>query len=74
MINATSELVSTGEVARRTNRSISGIKRLVDRGAIPPGVLITGSGRRVWRIEDLPAIERALNEDRRRKDLSLIHI
>lgn len=65
MTDTTLQLVSTGEVARRTNRSISGIKRLVDRGAIPPGVLITGSGRRVWRLEELPAIEEALKSSRR---------
>jgi len=67
MIDSTSELVSTGEVARRLNRSISGIKRLVDAGRIPPGVRITGSGRRVWRIEEMPAIEEALRKNSRRQ-------
>lgn len=59
-------LVSTGEVARRLGRSISGVKRLVSEGKIPPGLVITGSGRRVWRLEDLPAIEEALEQGRRK--------
>ena len=58
------QLLSTGEVARRTGRSLSGIKRLAQAGAIG-GITIIGSGRRVWRLEDLPAIKRALAHQER---------
>ena len=54
------ELISSGELARRLGRSVSGIKKLDREGRIPQALVIRGTGRRVWRLADLPAIERAL--------------
>jgi len=67
MSDSALNLMSTGEVARRLGRSISGVKKLVSDGRIPPGTVIAGSGRRVWRIEELPSIEQALREGSCRK-------
>jgi len=53
------ELVSTGELARRLGRSQAGVRQLEAQGLIPRSIMIIGSGRRVWRLEDVPAIERA---------------
>jgi hypothetical protein len=62
------ELVSTGELARRLGRSLSGVRKLEAQGRIPRSATIVGSGRKVWRLDDLPAIERALRENGQRKD------
>ena len=69
MIDTTEmELVSTGELARRLGRSQAGVRKLEQQGRIPRGTVILGSGRKVWRLEDLPAIEQALRENGPRKD------
>lgn len=60
------QLLSTGELARRLGRSLSGIKKLEARGHIPRGVVILGSGRKVWKLSDLPAIQEALAQRSRR--------
>jgi hypothetical protein len=61
------ELVSTGELARRLGRSLSGIRKLEAQGRIPRSTTIMGSGRKVWKLQDLPAIEEALRENSRRQ-------
>ena len=59
---ADSGLVSTGELARRLGRSQSGVRKLEKAGRIPPATVIVGSGRKVWPLADLAAIEEALRE------------
>lgn len=67
MINvAEMELVSTGELARRLGRSQAGVRKLEAQGRIPRGAVIIGSGHKVWRAADVPAIEQTLRENSRR--------
>ncbi|MDP9470072.1 MAG: hypothetical protein M3Q71_05305 [Chloroflexota bacterium] len=72
MSDPTAELISTGGLAQRLGCSISLLKKLDRTGRIAaPALRIERSGRRVWRVDDLPAIERQVSEllgDRRRKD------
>ncbi len=62
------ELVSTGYLARSLGRSQAGVRKLEAQGRIPRGVVILGSGRKVWHLADLPAIEQALRRGGLRKD------
>ncbi len=65
-IDTETALISSGELARRLSRSLSGVKKLEREGRIPPSIVILGSGRKVWPLRDLPAIEDALKNSRRR--------
>ncbi|MDP9354397.1 MAG: hypothetical protein M3R02_03800 [Chloroflexota bacterium] len=63
MTDATAELISTGGLAQRLGCSISLLKKLDATGQIAaPALRIEGSGRRVWRADDLPALERQVDE------------
>ena len=57
---ATLRLISTGEITKRTGASMSMIHRLITRGVVPEPIVLEGSGRFVWKLEDYPAIERAI--------------
>jgi len=54
------ELVSTAELARRLGYSQSNVLKLERGGHIPHGITVVGWGRRVWRSEDIPAIQESL--------------
>ena len=49
MTDQTTTLISTGGLARRLGYSVSNIKKLERRGRIPRGIVLEGSGRKVWR-------------------------
>ncbi|MDP9357334.1 MAG: hypothetical protein M3R02_19005 [Chloroflexota bacterium] len=59
-------LISTGGLAARLGVSVSLIKKLEREGIIVPGIVIEGSGRKVWRGEQLPAIQSQFDARRRR--------
>ena len=60
MGNEERTLLSTGALARRTNRSQSLIRLLVSSGEISPPLVLDGSGRHVWPAAMVPEVERAL--------------
>lgn len=59
MANA-GELLGTGDIADHTGYSRSGIKKLESLGVIPRALRVAGTGRRAWRSEDLPLIEKLI--------------
>ncbi len=59
-------LISTGGLAARLGVSVSLIKKLEREGIIAPGIVIEGSGRKVWRSGQLPAIQSQFDARRRR--------
>ncbi|MDP9470209.1 MAG: hypothetical protein M3Q71_06010 [Chloroflexota bacterium] len=64
-------LISSGGLAAHLGVSLSSIKAWEAAGRIAPALRISGSGRRAWRVTDLPVLERQVSEllgDRRRKD------
>ena len=65
MVNPTETLISTGGLAARLGVSTSLVKKLEREGVIVPGIVIEGSGRKVWRGEQFPAIQSQLEERRR---------
>ncbi len=60
-------LLSTGGLAARLGVSQSAVKLWERDGVIPAAVKVEGSGRRVWRLVDLPVIKRGLEERRDRR-------
>ena len=60
----TDGLVSTGGLAARLGVSVSGVKDWERRGVVPPGIVVEGSGRKVWRLSDLAAIRDQVNQRR----------
>ncbi len=60
------ELLSTGAVARRLGVSISLVARLEKQGVIPAGIVIEGSGRKVWRGDQFPVIRKQFDARRQR--------
>ncbi|MDP9473773.1 MAG: hypothetical protein M3Q71_24450 [Chloroflexota bacterium] len=69
--NEVPELISSGGLVSRFGVSLSTIKSWEAAGKIAPAIRVAGSGRRAWRVSDLPLIERQVSEllgDRRRKD------
>ena len=60
-------LLSTGTVARQVGLSVSGLKKAAREGRIPSAITIVGSGRRVWRAEDVPVVLAALQQGSQRK-------
>ena len=60
------DLLSSGAVARRLGLSLSGLRKLERRGAVPPSLRMAGLGRtwRVWPAADLAEIERAVEQYR----------
>ena len=54
------ELVSTAELARRLGYSQSNVLKLERGGYIPRGITVVGWGRRVWKAEDIPNMQEAL--------------
>ncbi len=64
-------LISSGGLATHLGVSLASVKSWEATGKIAPALRIEGSGRRAWRVSDLPLIERQVSEllgDRRRKD------
>ena len=55
------QLISTGFIARRCGVSTEAVKLWDRRGLIVPALKIEGTGRRVWRAEDLPLLETQIN-------------
>ncbi len=66
MADQTTTLISTGGLASRLGYSISNVKKLEKLGRIPAGIVIEGSGRKVWRAEDIEAIQEQLQARRRK--------
>ncbi len=69
--NETPGLISSGGLAARLEVSLASVKAWEAAGKIAPALRIEGSGRRAWRVSDLPLIERQVSEllgDRRRRD------
>ncbi len=64
MSNPTDTLISTGGLASRLGVSISLVKKLEREGVIVPGIVIEGSGHKVWRGESVPLIQQSLEERR----------
>ncbi len=68
--NETPGLISSGGLAARLGVSLASVKSWEAMGKIAPALRIEGSGRRAWRVSDLPLIERQVSDllgDRRRK-------
>ena len=63
-------LLSTGGLAARLGVSQSAVKLWERDGVIPAAIMVEGSGRRVWRLVDLPAIREGLAERRARRERS----
>ncbi len=68
MTEAPTALLSTGGLAARLGYSMSAIQKFERQGRIPPGIVIEGSGRKVWYLADLPRIQHMLRENGRRTD------
>ncbi len=66
MPDPTDRLLSTGALAARLGVSISLVSKLEREGVIPRGIVIEGSKRKVWRGEQLPAIQSQFDARRRR--------
>jgi DNA-binding transcriptional MerR regulator len=62
--NRVDELVSVGGVAQRAGCSPSNIVRLERLQAIPKSLRVSGSNRRVWRIDDVRLIEEVVKQRR----------
>ena len=60
-------LLSTGAVATRLGVSVTLVQRLEKRGDLPPAMIVEGSRRKVWPIDQLPEITRRFS-DRHRRD------
>ncbi len=54
------ELLSIGGVAGLVGRSPALLRMMEDAGEIPRALRLVGSDRRVYRVEDLPRIWRAI--------------
>ncbi len=54
------ELLSIGGVAALVGRSPALLRMMEEAGEIPPALRLVGSGRRVYRVEDLPRIKEAI--------------
>ncbi len=65
MVTDTAELISTGGLAKRFGVSVEAVKKWDRAGRILPALRIDHSGRRVWRIEDLPTLDQQVAELRR---------
>lgn len=65
MVAETAELISTGGLALRFGVSVQAVKKWDRDGRILPALRIDHSGRRVWRIEDLPTLDQQVAELRR---------
>ncbi len=50
-------LISSGGLATRLGVSLASVKAWESTGKIAPAMRISGSGRRAWRVSDLPLIE-----------------
>jgi DNA-binding transcriptional MerR regulator len=70
MNEPTDALLSTGDLATRLGVSQSAVKLWEREGVIPRGIVVEGSGRKVWRLVDLPAIRKGLEERRARRERS----
>lgn len=68
MTEDASGLVSTGAVASKFGVPVSTIKFWAKRGVLPGSITVQGSGRRAWRISDLPEIEERINARRARRE------
>ena len=67
MANPTEPLiVSTGGLAARLGVSVSLIKKLEREGVIPSGIVVEGSGRKVWTSEQLPIVQSQFDARRRK--------
>jgi len=64
MDESTIALVSTGGLAARLGCSQSLITRLEQTGVIPRGIVIEGSGRKVWPTSDVDLIRARFNARR----------
>ncbi len=60
-------LLSTGGLAARLGVSPSAVSLWEREGVIPRAIVIEGSGRKVWRLVDLPTIRKGLEERRARR-------
>lgn len=58
------EFLSTGEFCKRLKRSRTGVRKLVAQGVIPPAVVVTGSGRWIWRAADVEVVQETLRNRR----------
>ncbi len=67
MTESTDALLSTDGLAARLGVSQSAVKLWEREGVIPRGIVIEGSGRKVWRLADLPIIRKGLEERRARR-------
>ncbi len=54
------ELLSIGGVAELVGRSPALLRIMEEAGEIPPALRLVGSGRRGYRVEDLPRIKAAI--------------
>lgn len=54
------KLLSIGGVAELVGRSPALLRIMEEAGEIPPALRLVGSGRRVYRVEDLPRIKEAI--------------
>ena len=68
MTEPTDALLSTGGLAARLGVSQSAVKLWEREGAIPRGIVIEGSGRKAWRLVDLPNIQRCVEARRARRE------
>ena len=66
MTHGTDGLLSTGGLAARLGISTSRVKQLEAAGVILRGQTVEGSGRRVWRADQLPIIQAQFQERRRK--------
>ena len=68
MTEDASGLISTGGVAAECGVPISTVKLWARQGVLPEPITVRGSGRRAWRLADLPEIQRRIRERRARRE------
>ena len=61
-MDTTGGYISSGGLAKALGVSLTSVKNLDRSGQIVSSSRIAGSGRRVWRISDVPVIERQVRE------------
>ena len=68
MAEDASGLISTGGLAAEVGVPISTVKLWARQGVLPEPITIRGSGRRAWRLADLPEIQRRVEARRARRE------
>lgn len=58
------EFLGVGGLAQRLGLSRTRVRQLEEAGVIPEGARLVPGDRRIWRVDDVDAIQERLNERR----------